>query len=606
MSGINAHAIIAAPAGGAAGVAAAELGPAAWQHSLRCFVEVLVLLHPLLGAATKVGCQHYSPAASLICMPGLCAQPPFALPNNQSTLPAFLWPTHLRLQTKQQLAFRLALGRPALSFLWDHQVQSAPIMPGAAYFEMAAAASRTLLRLAEPVVALTGAAIAAPLKLPAAELAASVVVSAEVALLSGDISIRSVAADSPSKASGKAGNKKTAAAETLHLRGSLAVVRAGATAAAELAAASSSPSLSADAVRAACRQPQDVAAVYRGLHAAGLQYGPAFRQLRGIQQGDSSAAAALGSCSRQEQRDADVSGFLMHPAMLDSCLQLGALVHEPAGTDSAAVAAAAGGAYVPAGLAAYLIQQPAQQGRGAQAVVRRSPEAQRKAAGATYRDHTLLASSGAVLAVLDGLEAKQLHGGSGARSATAAAKQQQQEEVLYEVAWQATTAAATTSAGPIANAANANATALALASGSELAAAGSSLLVLRSALQQQATAVQLQTVADIAPSGIANVGFSAAGGNALWGMLRSFAQEAPGVSHGGSRTDPLAAGSRATGSASAIVLAGSGAASEAAADGYGSLVQAGTALHAVLLPSSSVRAAAAPYHLMPKPRGAFG
>ena len=474
-------------------------------------------------------------------------------------------------------------------------------MPGAAYFEMAAAASRTLLRLAEPVVALTGAAIAAPLKLPAAELAASVVVSAEVALLSGDISIRSAAADSPSKAGGKAGIKAAAATETLHLRGSLAVVRAGALAAGELSAASSSPSLSADAVRAACRQPQDVAAVYRGLHAAGLQYGPAFRQLRGIQQGDSSAAAGLGSGSRQEQRDADVSGFLMHPAMLDSCLQLGALVPEPAGTDSATAAAGAGGAFVPAGLAAYLIQQPVQQDRAAQAVVCRSPEAQRKATGATYRDHTLLAGSGTVLAVLDGLEAKQLHGSSSARSATAAAKQQQ-DEVLYEVAWQATSAAATATAGPIANAANT----LALASGSELAAAGSGLLVLQSALQQQATAVQLQTVADAAPGSIASVGSSAAGGNALWGMLRAFAQEAPGVSHGGSRADPLAAGSHATGSASSIVLAGSGAASEAATDGYGSLVQAGAALHAVLLPSRSVRAAAAPYHLMPKPRGAFG
>ena len=55
MSGVNAHAIIMArstevPA------AAGALAPATWQRSLRCFVEVLVPLHPLLGAAVKVSC----------------------------------------------------------------------------------------------------------------------------------------------------------------------------------------------------------------------------------------------------------------------------------------------------------------------------------------------------------------------------------------------------------------------------------------------------------------------------------------------------------------------------------------------------------------------
>ena len=53
MSGVNAHAIITAPAGTLAAVGA-ELAPATWQRSLRCFVEVLVPMHPLLGAASKV------------------------------------------------------------------------------------------------------------------------------------------------------------------------------------------------------------------------------------------------------------------------------------------------------------------------------------------------------------------------------------------------------------------------------------------------------------------------------------------------------------------------------------------------------------------------
>ncbi len=54
MSGVNAHAIITPQPTGAQ-AAGAALAPAMWQRSLRCFVEVLVPLHPLLGAAVKVG-----------------------------------------------------------------------------------------------------------------------------------------------------------------------------------------------------------------------------------------------------------------------------------------------------------------------------------------------------------------------------------------------------------------------------------------------------------------------------------------------------------------------------------------------------------------------
>lgn len=467
-------------------------------------------------------------------------------------------------------------------------------MPGAAYFEMAAAAAHTSLRLAEPAVALTAAAIATPLRLPAAAQGGSVIVSAEVALGSGDVTIRSAPAGSS-----KAGSK-AAGEEATHLRGTLMLVAASGSGVA-CSSAEATPSLSADAVRAACQQPSDTDAVYRGLHAAGLQYGPAFRQLHGIQQGDSSAAATLGSggSSLQAQQDAGVSGFLLHPTLLDSCLQLGALVSKPAGP---AGSSAADSAFVPASLAVFLIQRSLQQGSAAAAVVRRSPEAQRKAAAATYRDHVLLAGTGAVLAVLDGLEAKELHASSSrAAAATAAAvagKQQQPSELLYEVAWQAASAAAAVESivGP-------DAVAQALPSSSTpLAALSGGLLVLQSALQKQAAVVQLQTVADTAPGAIATSGAASfsLSGNALWGMLRSFAAEAPAVSHGGVRADPLAA-NNAGGSSTAV----SRNASSKTSDGYGSLQQGGAALHAALLPSSHVRAAQAPHHLVPRPRGAF-
>ena len=542
MSGVNAHAILAPPAAvGAA--AAAPAAPLAWQRGLRCLVEALVPLHPLLATAVKA---------------------------------------------KQSLAFRLPLSRPALAFLWDHKVQGAPIMPGAAYLEMAAAAGRTLLRLPEPAVALTAAAIAAPLRLPSTKHADSVVVSAEVVLATGEISIRSGPAGSRGAAKGSKAAGSKVAPETLHLRGTLVSVAAAVVAALQPVAARA---LSADAVRAACQEPRDTAAVYKGLHGAGLQYGPVFRRLRGIQQGDGSAAAALtGGDSVQHQSDADVSGFLLHPAMLDSCLQLGALVQEPA-ADGASPAEA--GAFVPAGLAAYLVQLPLQQGRGVHAVVRRSPEAARRAAGATYRDHTLQSASGAVLAALDGLEAKQLHA-AGSRPPAGA---KQAAEVVYEVAWQAAARAELAAERP-----SVSALALSLpgSSAMPLAAASAGLLALQGALQQRAAAVHLRTQDDM-PAGLAGSG-AAPSGNALWGMLRSFAAEAPAVSHGGVRFDAATPAAAAAGGA--LVLAGSTGGSSPS-DFYGSRVRAGAAMHAALLPSSRVRAAAGPYHLMPKPRGAF-
>jgi acyl transferase domain-containing protein len=543
MSGVNAHAIILPPAdeqpAGRGGLALAS-----WSRSLRCFIEVLVPLHPLLGSASKA---------------------------------------------RQQLQFKLALSKAPLAFLWDHRVQSAAIMPGAAYFEMAAAAGRTLLRLAEPCVALTGAAIAAPLRLPAPAEAQVVTVAADVRLVAGEVSIRSAAA----------GDSK--GAETLHLRGSLTAARAVVASVECLPAdGASGRCISADAARAACLEPLDTAAVYEGLRLAGLQYGPAFRRLRGIAQGPSAAAARLDGRVANGSHDASVSGFLMHPTLLDSCLQLGALVPEeaaPGGSPSTD----GGGAFVPAGLAVYLIQQPLQEGSCPVTVVRRSPQAARRAAGATYRDHVLVSETGAVLSVLDGLEAKQLQGSGGARAGTAAAKQLPQAELLYEVSWQAAVQAAT--AQSVLDGA-AGMTTLGLRDGGSdpVRGASSSLAVLQAALEQQSAALQLSTVSSVV-AGASSASAMNVGGNALWGMLRAFAQEAPAVSHGGSRWDPQATVARGRGVDSSLVLAAS--ASAKVADGYGSQLLAGTALHAVLLPSGSVQPALAPYHLMPRPRGAF-
>ncbi len=97
----------------------------------------------------------------------------------------------------------------------------------------------------------------------------------------------------------------------------------------------------ADACRAAAPAPLDTAQLYHDLAAAGLQYGPAFRLLRGAQRGSpgcgsssvptAAAAELVVPCGGLGRTHAGpLCGYLAgHPAMLDCMLQLGAVVPEP-------------------------------------------------------------------------------------------------------------------------------------------------------------------------------------------------------------------------------------------------------------------------------------
>lgn len=76
MSGVNAHAIIT-PRSTEVPATAGALPSATWQRSLRCFVEVLVPLHPLLGAAVKVRC---------LCHKNLCDSTAACQQSNASTV----------------------------------------------------------------------------------------------------------------------------------------------------------------------------------------------------------------------------------------------------------------------------------------------------------------------------------------------------------------------------------------------------------------------------------------------------------------------------------------------------------------------------------------
>ncbi|MEV6021111.1 SDR family NAD(P)-dependent oxidoreductase [Streptomyces sp. NPDC051997] len=86
------------------------------------------------------------------------------------------------------------------------------------------------------------------------------------------------------------------------------------------------------ALRERCDEEADLPAVYAGLTALGIDYGPAFRLL---EQGHRTGTAAIGRLARQP-----AAGHLLHPAVLDSAFHTAAL---PSG-------APAGRAFVPAGV----------------------------------------------------------------------------------------------------------------------------------------------------------------------------------------------------------------------------------------------------------------
>ncbi|MFJ8005376.1 SDR family NAD(P)-dependent oxidoreductase [Streptomyces fagopyri] len=86
------------------------------------------------------------------------------------------------------------------------------------------------------------------------------------------------------------------------------------------------------ALRERCREEADLPAVYAGLGALGIDYGPAFR---GLEQGHRADAEAVGRLARRP-----AAGHLVHPAVLDAAFHTAALpVNAPEGR-----------AFVPAGV----------------------------------------------------------------------------------------------------------------------------------------------------------------------------------------------------------------------------------------------------------------
>lgn len=435
---------------------------------------------------------------------------------------------------------------------------------GAGYLEMAAAVSQCMLQGASSAaVSLVGTSIAAPLILPTPAGAPAdykaVVLTAEVPVADGTCQL----------ASGSA----------VHVTTRFAAVSG--TAVAETAEAAAAT----ERLMVQCSEPLATEYAYRQLAAAGLQYGPAFRLLRGIKRGGNAAAAAVRQPTAQQPAE-----FVMNPAVLDCCLQLGGMVPAQQGGSRQD-----GNTYIPAALAAlYLGSGVARIGHQAALALAQRPDGTIDTADAVLRNHSILGAAGGLVCQLDGLESKSTGAKGRAAGAAGRAAAAATPDMLYEITWKAADAAA---AQPVA--ASSGGWSLSLSSAG-LPLAGASIAAVQGALVGAAASLQLQTHsghATIALPTAASAASQVAG--QMWGLVRTTAAECHGMAVGGTDCDALAS---AAGPAAQLVVGGN--AATVAFDGYGSTAAGGSRFLPFMQPSAA-QSSPAPFQLLPQPRGAL-
>jgi acyl transferase domain-containing protein/acyl-CoA synthetase (AMP-forming)/AMP-acid ligase II/NADPH:quinone reductase-like Zn-dependent oxidoreductase/NADP-dependent 3-hydroxy acid dehydrogenase YdfG/acyl carrier protein len=228
--------------------------------------------------------------------------------------------------------FQSRIELDALRYLKDHRVHGSAVFPAAAYLEMAAAAATELLGTGTPV--LSNVAFQEALILPAAGARNLQLVASPASGGSASFQIYSASANPNGNHDG--------AAWTLHVSGDMRVE-------APESARCAEEQYNLEEIRARCPRRIAFADLYASLRDAGLDYGPSFQGVRELWCGEREAigevhlpSAAISGNHSNENSD----GSWMHPALLDSCLQVmaAALPEDGAG-------AARKRTYLPSGVA---------------------------------------------------------------------------------------------------------------------------------------------------------------------------------------------------------------------------------------------------------------
>jgi myxalamid-type polyketide synthase MxaD len=286
------------------------------------------------------------------------------------------------------------LDERTLHYLADHRVQSAVLLPGAAFVEMAAAAASDGDAVPTPPI-LEEVVFERALLLP--ESGASRV---QLALHRAPDGGGSFAIYSrPAGADGTAGGW------TRHARGRFRPA----------AATVESPATDLTAARERCPRPLAREEFYAAMDARDLRYGPRFRAVDEIRQGDGEAVYAV----RLPAAVAGETGlYRVHPVLLDACLQ----------GVAATLEARAGDTYLPGG-----IERVSWSGRPGQEVLcharlRSAGNGQDGQGGRLLADVGIFTPDGAPLGRIEGLALEPLE-------VAAPAMTRNPEDCLYQVIW---------------------------------------------------------------------------------------------------------------------------------------------------------------------------
>ncbi|MGN9809490.1 type I polyketide synthase [Micromonospora sp. BQ11] len=285
----------------------------------------------------------------------------------------------------------------APAFLHDHRVQGIAVLPGAAWLEMVRAAAAQAY--GEDAAVLTKIELQRMLVLDDAD-AATVQLRMSASNGSG-VSFHAYSRTAQDNHDGPEW--------TRHATGTISFGEATA----------DLPPLDLEALRTRCPDPVKAATLYDAMGARGLEYGPTFRAVEQLWNGDREALAVLVP---PPQVESELGTYGVHPVLLDAGLQvLAATLLGDADADGQ-------GPYVPLGIDRMVAQPAAGKPGRLWAHARLRPPSDAAPTG-TIGDVRLADDAGETVLLLEGVHIRQLDGDTWLPAAMAL------DRALYEVRW---------------------------------------------------------------------------------------------------------------------------------------------------------------------------
>jgi NAD(P)-dependent dehydrogenase (short-subunit alcohol dehydrogenase family)/SAM-dependent methyltransferase/acyl carrier protein len=321
----------------------------------------------------------------------------------------------------EQAVFDAELGPGTLPFLEDHRIHGSLVLPSPAYLEMALAAGDALLGAAAAAVEdlVVGAALVLP------ERGGCRVQTIVEPAAAGAARFRVLA-------------KEPGGGWRLHASGRVLALEAAAV----------PPGEPPDTIRGRLGAEAAPHALYESLARLGLEFGPAFRCIEAVAHGEGEALATL---RLPPELAAEAASYRVHPALLDSCLQvLGAAFVGAAGEPA--------DPFLLVGLDSLRVHRRPGERLLCHARLRRPPEGLSPEAEVLTADLRLLDEHGGLLADLGGVRLKRAPAGALQGPGRAA-------ELLHEVVWRERPQAAPRPAAELAGSLAAAASDLAAAHG---------------------------------------------------------------------------------------------------------------------------------------------